>query len=42
MIRFSFPSLRIRLTLLIVLSALPVIGLTVWTYLEERNLILRH
>ena len=42
MIRVLFPSLRIRLTLLILLSTLPVIGLTVWTYLEERNLILRH
>jgi hypothetical protein len=41
-IKSSFPSLRTRLTLLIVLSALPVIALTVWTYLEERNLILRH
>jgi signal transduction histidine kinase len=40
--RLSFASLRSRLTLLIVLAVLPVMGLTVSTYLEERNLILRH
>lgn len=42
MVRLFFSRLRIRLTLLIVLSTLPVVGLTVWTYLEERTMVLKH
>ena len=38
----SFSSLRIRMASVILLAVLPMLGLTLFTYLEQRNLVVAH
>ena len=38
----SFSSLRVRIASVILLGVLPMLGLTLYTYLEERKLVMAH
>ena len=38
----SFSSLRVRMALVILLAVLPMLGLTLYTYLEQRELVMVH
>ena len=38
----SFSSLRVRMASVILLAVLPMLGLTLYTYLEQRELVMVH